>query len=46
MRILLKRLEGIKSLKAMKRVEKGIDHRGVLMHASRIATRVSRMSLL
>ena len=44
--ILLKRLEAIGLLKAMKRAEKGIDHRGVLMHALRIVNQVSRMSLL
>jgi hypothetical protein len=44
--IVLKRLEGTGSLKVMKRAAKAIDHRGVLMLVSRIATRVSRMSLL
>jgi hypothetical protein len=42
----LKRLEGIRSLKVMKRVEKVIGRPGVLMHASRIMNRVWRMSLL
>jgi hypothetical protein len=43
MMIELKRLEGIGSLKVMKRVEKAIDHRGVSMHALRIVNRVSKM---
>jgi hypothetical protein len=46
MMIELKRLEGTKWLKVMKRVEKAIDHRGALMHALRIVKQVSRMSLL
>jgi hypothetical protein len=42
MMIELKRLEGTKWLKGEKRVERAIDHRGALMHASRTVNRVLR----
>lgn len=46
MTIELKRLEGIGSLKVMKRVGKVIDHRGALKRVWRIESRVWKMTLL